>query len=96
MGHNDQILTDGKAILAKKYKKSLEYIARTGLASREVLQREIPLLYQEAEYFIDTFASDGYISSGKSGKPREVYISYEDYLKLYPQDKREKNKKPNP
>lgn len=60
---------------AQEYWKTLKFTAEAKKVSRELYQREIPLLYQKALHFLDLFAEKGYIAKGKPEEEREVYIT---------------------
>lgn len=63
----------------------LKLVIETGQASSSMLQRRFAIGFQRASKIIDQMEQAGFIAPNDgSNKPRAVYITMDDYRKLYP------------
>ena len=62
---------------------ALKLVIENGQASSSMLQRRFAIGFQRASKIIDQMQQAGFISSNEGAKPRVVYITMEDYNKLY-------------
>ncbi len=62
---------------------ALKLVIENGQASISLLQRRFAIGYQRAAKIIDQMEMAGFISSSDGSKPRSVYMTMEDYNKIY-------------
>lgn len=62
---------------------ALKLVIENGQASISLLQRRFAIGYQRAAKIIDQMEMAGFISSSDGSKPRSVYITMQDYNKIY-------------
>ena len=63
-----------------RLQEAIEMILTDGQASISMLQRRMKIGYARAGRLIDIMASKGIISKSAGSKPREILMSYEQYL----------------
>ena len=66
--------------LDEKMEEAIEMVISDGQASISMLQRRMKIGYARAGRLIDEMAQRGIISQAAGSKPREVLISYEQYV----------------
>ena len=65
--------------------EALKLVIETGQASSSMLQRRFAIGFQRASKIIDQMEQAGFIAPNDgSNKPRAVYITMEDFYKIYP------------
>ena len=64
----------------ERLQEAVEMVLTDGQASISMLQRRMKIGYARAGRLIDDMASRGIISKSAGSKPREILISYEQYL----------------
>ena len=64
----------------EKLEEAIEMVLSDGQASISMLQRRMKIGYARAGRLIDDMAQRGIISQSAGSKPREVLISYEQYM----------------
>lgn len=62
---------------------ALKLVIENGQASISLLQRRFAIGYQRAAKIIDQMEMAGFISSSDGSKPRSVYMTMDDYNKIY-------------
>ena len=62
---------------------ALKLVIENGQASISLLQRRFAIGYQRAAKIIDQMEMAGFISASDGSKPRSVYVTMEDYNKIY-------------
>ena len=62
---------------------ALKLVIENGQASISLLQRRFAIGYQRSAKIIDQMEMAGFISSSDGSKPRTVYITMQDYNKIY-------------
>ena len=79
-GYDDTITQDDKATETLKferddlYDKAARLLVSSGQASISYLQRRLRIGFSRAARLVDMMEADGLVSSGSSGKPREVLV----------------------
>lgn len=68
------------------FKHALKLVIEAGGASTSLLQRKFRWGYQRSARVIDQMEEKGYIGAVDGSKPRAVYLSLEDYYKLFGND----------
>ncbi len=68
------------------FKHALKLVIEAGGASTSLLQRKFRWGYQRSARVIDQMEEKGYIGAVDGSKPRVVYLSLEDYYKLFGSD----------
>jgi len=63
-----------------RLQEAIEMVLTDGQASISMLQRRMKIGYARAGRLIDDMASRGIVSKSAGSKPREILISYEQYL----------------
>jgi len=63
--------------------KCLELVMARGKATITMLQTKLSIGYSRAARIISQMEEKGFISDNNDGKPREVYISQEQYNELF-------------
>ena len=62
---------------------ALKLVIENGQASISLLQRRFAIGYQRSAKIIDQMEMAGFISSSDGSKPRAVYVTMQDYNKIY-------------
>lgn len=62
---------------------ALKLVIENGQASISLLQRRFAIGYQRSAKIIDQMEMAGFISSSDGSKPRTVYVTMQDYNKIY-------------
>ncbi len=70
----------GDETLDNRMEEAIEMVLSDGQASISMLQRRMKIGYARAGRLIDDMAKRGIISQSAGSKPREVLISYEQYI----------------
>lgn len=63
--------------------QALRWAIEAQVCSTSSLQRRFGIGYQRAARLVDAFESHGYISKADGSKPRQIFITMEDFLKQY-------------
>ncbi len=66
---------------------ALKLVIENGQASISLLQRRFAIGYQRSAKIIDQMEMAGFISSSDGSKPRSVYVTMQDYNKIYGDNK---------
>ena len=66
--------------LDDRLQEAIEMVLTDGQASISMLQRRMKIGYARAGRLIDDMASRGIVSKSAGSKPREILITYEQYL----------------
>lgn len=82
-----EIANDIKKIDADPlFMDALKLVVYDEQASISYLQRRLSIGYSRAARIVDSMEERGFVGPSKGSKPRDIYISEEDYLKLLGED----------
>ncbi len=63
--------------------QALRCAIETQVCSTSSLQRRFGIGYQRAARLVDSFEAHGYISKAEGSKPRQIYITMEEFIRQY-------------
>jgi S-DNA-T family DNA segregation ATPase FtsK/SpoIIIE len=66
--------------------QAVRIVVEAGQASVSLLQRRLPIGYTRAARLIDVMEQRGYIGRYEGSKPREVFLTFEEYNRLFMTD----------
>lgn len=85
----DKILSEKEADFSDEgetdhlFEQALEYVIESGIASISNVQRHFRIGFNRAGKLIDDMAQKGFVSEHVGSKARQIYISKEEFKKLY-------------
>lgn len=65
------------------FPQAVRIIVEAGQASVSLLQRRLPIGYTRAARLIDVMEQRGYIGPYEGSKPREVFLTFEEYNRIF-------------
>lgn len=68
------------------FMEALKLVVYDEQASISYLQRRLSIGYSRAARIVDTMEEQGFVGPSKGSKPRDIFITEEDYLKLLGED----------
>ena len=77
----DSANADDEGSADERLQEAVEMVLTDGQASISMLQRRMKIGYARAGRLIDDMAARGIVSKSAGSKPREILMSYEQYLK---------------
>ncbi len=69
------------------FARALRVVIEQGQASVSLVQRRLRVGYTRAGRLIDSMEQRGFVGPHEGSKPREVYVTLDEYDKMFPKDK---------